>query len=265
MSKRNRKTTPLGALGTALLGGSLLVGGPVAAEDAARSGEVAKPKDGKSVAAAADKPQKKARARMPIYKPPAVGKPTRTVGGGSRGTSNTVPVVLALVPEHVAQSAAPSPSLFWYVDRVPDASWKVLFTLNDVDEDEPLVDEAVLPNPTRPGIYRIRLSEFEGVSLEPGHEYDWSVAIVIDSGDRAKDVVATGWIEGVERSSTLESRLRSEGSDRTVHVYADEGLWYDALTEIDDRLQASPDDAELSAMRANLLDQVGIDSSVSGG
>ena len=58
---------------------------------------------------------------MPIYRPDAVGKPARTVGGGSRGPGDGFPALYALVPDHVARTASRQPALLWYIDAVPKA------------------------------------------------------------------------------------------------------------------------------------------------
>ena len=43
-----------------------------------------------------------------------------------------------------------------------------------------------------------------------------------------------------------------------VAVYASEGIWYDALETISSMIDKSPEDQGLVAIRASLLDQVGL-------
>jgi hypothetical protein len=193
---------------------------------------------------------------MPIYRPPAVGKPARTVGGGSRGPGDGFPQIYALVPNHVAWTSSQQPSLFWFVDDTPAPSSKIQFTLIDEDGVKPMV-EAPIETPKTAGIYRVRLSDF-GIELQPNTEYEWSISIVVDPNERGKDIVATGWIYCIEPSDELKMRIASEGEARTVHVYADEGLWYDALTVLGDRIDRNPGDPELDTMRSTLLGQVGL-------
>jgi hypothetical protein len=201
-------------------------------------------------------------ARPPFYRPPAVGRPVRSVGGGSRGPGDGLPLLYALVPNHVAQTSSQQPSLFWFVSGAPSPSAKLQFTLLDEDGVEPVVETAIA-TPKQAGIYRIRLSEL-GVRLEPGTEYEWSVSIIVDPNERARDIVAAGWIHAVGRSDDLERRLESEGEGRAIHVYADEGLWYDALTSLGDRIERNPGDPELAEMRSALLGQVGLQDVASG-
>jgi len=195
---------------------------------------------------------------LPIYKPPMLGKPTRTVGGGSRGPGDSAPHLYAIVPNHVAQTSSDQPSLFWYVDGVLPAGAKVELTLIDDEGLDPQL-ETTLPTPSRAGLHRINLTD-HGVKLAPGTEYEWSVSIIIDPADRSKDIVATGWIDRVARTDGLSARLAAEGDQRSVHVFAEEGLWYDALTALGDQMQSDPDDPELQAIRSSLLHQVGLDA-----
>jgi hypothetical protein len=192
-----------------------------------------------------------------VYRPPMLGKPAQTVGGGSRGTADKVPALFVVTPNHVGQTTSDQPSLFWFIDRVPDASNRIELTLLDEESVEPLV-ETTLEAPKRAGIHRIRLADY-GVHLVPGTEYEWSVALVLDPNERSKDIVATGWIDRVALSDQLASRLESQGQDGSAAVYADAGLWYDALAALSDQIDRSPGDARLLQQRADLLRQVGLD------
>jgi hypothetical protein len=196
----------------------------------------------------------------PVYQPPALNKPTRTVGGGSRGTRDKVPALFVVAPEHVGQTTSASPSLFYFVDRVPDPSIRVEFTLLDADGVEPLV-EKMLPTPKRAGVHRVRLSDFD-VKLDPGAEYEWSVALVLDPNERSKDIVATSWIDRVPESADLKSRIAAEGA--SAATYADAGLWYDAIAALSDQIDGDPSNVQLAEQRADLLRQVGLDEIAKG-
>ena len=199
-------------------------------------------------------------AARPVYQPPKLGKPARTVGGGSRGTRDKVPALFVVAPEHVGQTSSANPSLFWFVDRVPDSSIRVEFTLLDEESIEPLV-EKVLPTPKRAGVHRIRLSDY-GVKLDPGAEYEWSVSLVLDPNERSKDIVATSWIDRIPPSDQLKSRLAAEGA--TASVYAEEGLWYDAIAALSDQIERDPGNVKLAEQRADLMRQVGLDEIAKG-
>lgn len=218
--------------------------------------------EGDSKTASADEAVSSAPPAQPVYRPPAIGKPAHTVGGGSRGTPGKIPALYVVAPDHVGQTTSAEPSLFWYIDRAPDPSVRVEFTVLGEEGIEPIV-EAVLPTPTEAGIHRIRLAD-HGAKLEAGTEYEWSVALVIDPDERSKDIVATGFIDRVDGSDSLASRLASADKAGSAAVYADEGIWYDAIAALSDQIERNPGDADLLRQRADLLRQVGLDEAAAG-
>lgn len=195
---------------------------------------------------------------LPQYVPAQRGRPARTVGGATRSVGDRTPGLYALVPDHVGQTVSSQPSLFWYIDGTPSAATRMQFTLIDEESIEPRV-QTTLSRPSQAGIYRIRLADY-GVKLDPNVEYEWSVAILVDPKEPARDIVATGWIDRVSRSSALEDELASQDKSRAAHVYASQGLWYDALEVASDQIERNPADARARANRSALLQQVGLDA-----
>jgi hypothetical protein len=198
-----------------------------------------------------------ARPLQLLYVAPDRGKPVKPTGGATRGSNKKIPLMFALTPDHVGQTVSAQPSLFWYLDRIPDASMKIEFTLFDQTSDEPEV-EAALAAPDRVGIQRIRLADY-GVELKPGAEYEWSVTLVVDPNKRSKDVVVTGWIDRIEHSGQLATRLESESDTRAAAIYAEEGIWYDSFAALNDQIDGNPGDAKLRTQRIDVLRQVGLD------
>jgi len=192
-------------------------------------------------------------ASLPIYRPPSIGQPARTVGGGTRGPGGGFPSVYVLVPDHPGRTTMAQPTLYWYVDNAPAAGSKVRFTLLDEDGDDPIVS-ADLATPTRAGIHAIRLAD-HGVSLELVKEYEWSVALAVDPEDSAKDIVAAGWIVRSRPGEPVAT-----GSSGAVYQLAEQGLWYDALAEVEGMMKTRPEDASVPEMRSALLRQVGLDA-----
>jgi hypothetical protein len=209
--------------------------------------------DVNSDAAASATRQQPRAEKHPVYRPPLRGAPRAKVGGGMRGAL-AVPTLQVLTPAHVAETVSAQPSLFWHIDAIPGDGSTLMFTLLDEEGIDPVV-EAALDAPARIGIQRIRLAD-HGVTLEPGIEYEWSVALVVDPARRAKDVISTGYIRRVPEPVGL--RRRPAG----VATYAELGLWYEALESISDRIDASAGDGRLRSQRAALLHQAGLDSAI---
>jgi len=93
------------------------------------------------------------------------------------------------------------------------------------------------------------------VRLKTGSLYRWYIALVPDS-NRSKDILAGGLIERIELAGALRARVNQASKAELPFVYADEGIWYDALSSISDTIDADPNNSNLRAQRASLLEQV---------
>ena len=156
----------------------------------------------------------------------------------------------------MGQTASPQPSLYWYLAEPPAEGTALELTLIDSTSIDPLLDVR-LDRPTRAGIQRVRLAEL-GVALEPGQEYQWSIAVVPDPEDHSKDVVASGWIERVAPPDGMQAQVDAAGPDGAASVYGAAGLWYETLDAACERVRANPENAADRQRLAALLEQVGL-------
>jgi len=190
----------------------------------------------------------------PVYRPPIRGAPGGRVGGGTRGTAREVFVLSVLAPDHSGLTVAEQPSLFWYIST--PTSLPVELTVMDPRTTQPLLEIGVA-TPIEPGIQRLRLAD-HGIRLAPDVPYRWYVAVVPDSGRRSRDILAGGAIQRINPSGELVARLGQARRDELPSVYAEAGLWYDALAAMSDLIDGAPDNAALRQQRAALLTQIGL-------
>jgi len=168
-----------------------------------------------------------------VYKPPKRGAPGGRVGGGTRGTQREVFVLSVLAPDHTGE-----------------------LTLMDPEGVQPIL-ETRLAAPIKPGVHRVRLAD-HNIRLKPGEAYRWFVTVVPDSDRRSKDILAGGAIERVDVPNDLKARLAAAKKSEVFSLYADAGMWYDAVAAISDMIDAAPQDQALRQQRAALLSQVGL-------
>src|SRR5882762_5567016 len=193
-------------------------------------------------------------AVMPVYKPPLRGAPGGRVGGGTRGTSREVFVLSVLAPDHSGLTASEQPSLYWYIST--PTALPVELTVMDPETTQPLLEMRVVA-PIEAGIHRVRLSD-HGVRLAPGVAYRWYVAVVPDPGRRSRDILAGGAIQRVNPAGEMVARVGQARREELPSIYAEAGLWYDALTAMSELIESAPDDAGLRRQRAALLTQIGL-------
>jgi hypothetical protein len=197
----------------------------------------------------------KKKVDKPLYKPPRRGSPAGRVGGGTRGVTERESFSLqVLAPDHIGLTIHDQPCLYWYISKpIP---YPVELTVIERNAVKPLL-EKIINGPDRSGIQFIRLAE-HAVHLRRNVPYKWFVTLLIDPSRRSKDILASAMITSVEPPPSLLAKLKVADSSNATYIYAEEGLWYDALEAISRTIDASPTNADFRKQRASLLEQVGL-------
>ena len=89
-------------------------------------------------------------------------------------------------------------------------------------------------------------------SLTLGERYLWQVAILCDSNHPSSDLIARAEIEVVQVPLALKRALATKNRFEMAEVYAEAGLWYDALSEA----LGSAKDARLGKVASSLLEDL---------
>lgn len=185
---------------------------------------------------------------------PSTGAPSVRLTGGSRGIGDSSITLDVLAPDDVGLTTQEQPSLFWYQSKPAKAKFEL--TLIQENKAKPLVQVTAERSVTA-GIQRVRLSD-HGVKLSPGVEYQWVVALITDPDNRSSDLVASGMIKRVDASEDLKKSIAAASPDSLPGIYAEGGIWYDALSSLSDRIDADPANKALQETRADLLRQAGL-------
>ena len=193
-----------------------------------------------------------------VYKPPMRGAPASRVGGGSRGGSVGDFVLNVLAPDHTGVTTQAQPTLYWYASGPSIAKLEVTV----------IADAAELPvlsqniNLASGGVQSFDLAK-HGVILKPDTEYEWYVSVVPDPNQRSQDITSGGTIRRVSPDAAVQARVAAVGERQAPMIYAEAGLWYDAIEALSHLIELHPGDAGLHAQRAALLDQVGLPAAAS--
>ncbi len=188
------------------------------------------------------------------FLPPTTAAPSVRVTGGSRGSGDATLTLDVLAPDDVGVTTREQPSLFWFQSKPANAKFEL--TLLQENKAKPIVQVAV-ERSTKAGIQRLKLAD-TGAKLVPGVEYQWVVALVTDPDNRSSDLVASGVIKRIEPAAGLKERVAKATPDSLAAVYAEAGVWYDALAALSDQIDAQPENKSLRQTRADLLRQVGL-------
>jgi len=214
------------------------------------------------------------RGRSPIaFLPTNLGSPHRRVAGGTRGgdSNQSLPILTLLVPhKQDGLTLSGHPTFFWHVSKPAP----MIFILTEPGVPQPLVEQQIQP---QAGIIQLKMPE-DLPELVPGREYRWSVTLV-DNPDRpSANPFVQSRIKRVPMTPDLEltqelaaAAAESDSSPETLPnspaetlrdramIYAQAGLWYDALEAISAAYAANPNDQSILEDRLKLLDQVGLD------
>jgi len=189
-----------------------------------------------------------------VYRPPMRGAPAARIGGATRGIGDMTLELAVLAPDHTGLTTKEQPTLYWYVSKPVPARLEVT-VINDAAIDPAL--EQVVAMPHQAGIQSIDLAK-TGTKLEPGVEYRWFVSAVADPSQRSNDIVASGTIQRITPDDALKSKIAGADERALARIYAQEGVWYDAIDALSRMIDKSPNDSALRDQRAALLAQVGL-------
>lgn len=188
-----------------------------------------------------------------VYKPPLRGAPARRVGGATRGTGDSGLVLNVLAPDQTGLTTQAQPTLYWYASKPSNTSIEV--TLIADNAEVPVLSKNL--SLTAAGVQSVDLAQL-GITLKPDTDYEWFVSAVPDAGQRSKDVTSGGAIRFVAPDPAVQARAAAAGERAAPGVYAEAGLWYDAIAALSRLIERSPADTALRSQRAALLEQVGL-------
>jgi hypothetical protein len=195
--------------------------------------------------------------------PPVVGAPTgRRRGGSSRGVCKKYESLTALVPvagESVwGLTSAERPTFWFFVPEALTANLPIEFVLQD-EADNYIYKTTVRGSEMRSGI--VSLSVPPTIApLEIGKPYRWTFSLYCDRNKPSASVFVQGSIQRVPLAPTLQRQLETAMPRERINLYAANGIWHDALTNLAQLRQTNPEDAALIADWESLLKSVGLEA-----
>jgi Domain of Unknown Function (DUF928) len=201
--------------------------------------------------------------------PPDIGEPGQRSHAGSRGcekdnegqaTSNREKRLTALVPAYQSPNSelvwglttSDRPTFWFYVPYQLTSKHSIEFVLKD-DRDNYLYKIKSSGKGTLPGIVNLRLPST--VSLESDRNYAWYFLIYCQSPTPASYI--NGLIRRVQRPN-LKNQLKSATPQERAILYAEQGIWYDALTELAQLRRTHTENDKFNRDWTSLLQSVGL-------
>jgi Domain of Unknown Function (DUF928) len=205
------------------------------------------------------------------------GAPDNRKGAGTRGNCPAVnkPELTALVP--LVQKAATQkqqgtlasansnfvlglttveyPTFWFYVPYSAKDINSVKFVLLD-EQNNPVTQEPIPINLSgTPGVISVRVPT-TSKPLEIGKYYHWYFLMDCNPQSRSEDIAVEGLVKRIQPNSDLQRRLQAATPQQRIAVYAQAGIWQDALTLLGELRRNKPQDTTLVSNWKELLGSV---------
>lgn len=188
---------------------------------------------------------------------PGLGYPSQpTTRGGCTIKDQKNKELIPLLPKNkIGRTVSEYPEFFLYL---PKTEAKVAeFVLQD-DKGKQIYQTTLNINNSS-GVIGISIPTNKNVSpLQIGKNYSWSIALICDDKDRSADVFQKGIVRRVEVSADIRSQLQKAEPRLKAVIYAQTGIWQDALSTLIAARRANPNDVDLAADWKILLDSVNL-------
>ncbi len=192
----------------------------------------------------------------PLGSPPP-GSPSQptTRGGCSIKDQKNKDLIPLLPKSKIGRTVSEYPEFFLYL---PKTEAKVAeFVLQD-DKGKQIYQTTLNINNSS-GVIGISIPTNKNVSpLQIGKNYSWSIALICDDKDRSADVFQKGIVRRVEVSADIRSQLEKADPRLKAVIYAQTGIWQDALSTLIAARRANPNDVDLAADWKILLDSANL-------
>lgn len=195
--------------------------------------------------------------------PPASrrGAPSRTAGGGQRGSEcvnqDNPPLTVLAPADNLGTTVAANPTLYWYIPQTQAKSAQ--FVVFDQQEDEVYQTKLGLKGVS--GV--VKLSLPETVSLTPGKRYRWVLSLNCSTKDKFMNPFVMGNLQRTELSDRDKTKLAATKEPlKQAEVYAGARIWQETLTLVAQQRQIRPNDPNVMVAWKELLKSVELDAIV---
>jgi Domain of Unknown Function (DUF928) len=200
--------------------------------------------------------------------------PQRGIAGSRAAAASrtTCPIVsqplTAIVPEYRSAqenqvwglTKMEHPTFWFYVPYAKPALVDISFKLQDESNPEDpkiIYQNATIAPTSTAGMIRIALPK-SSPNLAANRPYHWFLELNMGCTNGQRPIFVQGWIQKVELDRTLSKQIDRATPTEKVALYAENGLWHDALSTLANLRAAKPQDPGLTQDWQNLLESIGL-------
>jgi len=150
-----------------------------------------------------------------------------------------MPLTVLASRNYVGRTISQHPTFAWFVPG-DSTSKPMQFTIYEWVPGGKPKEVRKMSLQSSPGIMKLSPFSENEPGLQSGKEYSWQVVIHCDPDNPSGALVSEASIEVVEMSPAVQSKLnKAVNSAEKANIYAQAGLWYNALDEALKLAQAS--------------------------
>ncbi|MEE9336835.1 MAG: DUF928 domain-containing protein [Methylococcaceae bacterium] len=201
---------------------------------------------------------------------PHVESPDTEQHGGARSATvyKTIELLL-LAPSHFEQASSQwkrhtgltfssQPLLYWYISKLDIEPYRFIeFKL--MESGESILTTQLIPL-KKAGIQKLDLKKYD-VKLKANQRYSWSISLVKAHNRPYDNYADSAFIEYVKTNDIMLKNLK-ESTASQVSIYAQAGIWHEAISTILQQLENQPDDNSSKQDLVTLMKQVGLEKIV---
>ncbi|AFY41524.1 DUF928 domain-containing protein [Nostoc sp. PCC 7107] len=194
--------------------------------------------------------------RVRLRLPPSLGSPNRRVPAATRGGTCIAKdqILTALIPQsNLGLTTVGNPTLYFFIPQNAATNLELVIQ-NDNRDGQTVYQQKYQPNTTA-GVIGIHLPPD---TIAVNQKYRWTFSIKCNPNDPSLDKLVQGTIQRLE-NSLLMSKLAQATPQERVLLYADAGIWHDALDTLAKLRYARPHDLTLKADWEALLTAPGVE------
>ncbi|MGB3401941.1 MAG: DUF928 domain-containing protein [Microcoleaceae cyanobacterium] len=190
-------------------------------------------------------------------------EPGQRKGAASRGNCPpTQPGLTALIPEtNLGLTTKEYPTFWFYIPYSTTEIAQAELMLLDENQQPILEKPMKIQLSQTPGIVGITLPSM-AKPLAVGQQYRWYFELECDAENPSKNPRVDGWVKRVTPPSELVSQLENNPTQQSYLAYAENGIWYDALTTLIQGIKDASSSKTFNQDWANLLEAVGLEELV---
>ncbi|MBD2494619.1 DUF928 domain-containing protein [Nostoc sp. FACHB-280] len=192
--------------------------------------------------------------RVRLNLPPSLGKPNRRVPAATRGGSCIANKqnLTALIPQsNVGLTTIGNPTLYFFIPQNTGAYLELVIQ----NEDEQTIYQQKYQTNTKAGIVGINLPPN---TLAVNQKYIWNFSIICNPQNPALSKLVQGTIQRFENPSLMKKLAQATLQER-VQLYAEAGIWHDALDTLARLRSSRPNDFKVKADWEALLTAPGVE------